>query len=167
MPLDLPKLRAWARKPHQHDDAALAMAWASAAAELEQRTGWCVDAVSRTQYVPEEPNNDEALLRLERQPVNSVTVVDSSGVTQTLQLTTINGIQYAKMDTNNVSATITVSYPVTITMNVGGTTPFSDLVEMALLQRATELEASRGDDTVALAGAYWDRICKMIGKAVG
>ena len=35
------------------------------------------------------------------------------------------------------------------------------------MQRAVEIEASRGDDTVALPGAYWDRICKMYGKGIG
>lgn len=166
MPIDLPKLRAWARKPHQYDDAALAMSWDSAVAELEARTGWVLDPSVRSQYVPEAPDNDEALLLLDRQPVSTVTATDTSSVPQSVRIVTINGLKYAKMDTNVAGTAISLSYPITITVNCGSAT-FDPLLEMALMQRAVEIEASRGDDTVALPGAYWDRICKMYGKGIG
>jgi hypothetical protein len=38
---------------------------------------------------------------------------------------------------------------------------------MALLQRIVELVSRRGDDTVAPASAYWDNICRMLGKGIG
>lgn len=166
MPLDLPKLRAWARKGHQYDDAALAMSWDAAKAELEKRTGWVLDPVTRTQYVAEAPDGDESLVRLERQPVTAVTVVDSSSVTQTLPLTLINGIYFVGLSENSGGTAITLDYPVQLTVSCG-TSTIDPLLEMALMQRAVEIEASRGDDTVALPGAYWDRICKMYGKGIG
>lgn len=166
MPIDLPKLRAWARKPHQYDDAALAMSWDAAVAELEARTGWVLDVNTRTQYVPDAPDNDEALVLLARQPCSSVSATDSSSVVQSLKLVTINGLKYVMMDTNTADAAVTVTYPITITLTCGSAT-LDPLLEMALMQRAVEIEASRGDDTVALPGAYWDRICKMYGKGIG
>lgn len=166
MPLDLPKLRAWARNGHQYDDAALAMSWEAAKDELEKRTGWVLDPVIRSQYVAEAPDNDQALVRLERQPVTTVTVPDSLGVMQNLITTKINGIFYVALDKNSNGTTITINYPVQLTVSCG-TATFDPLLEMALMQRAVEIEASRGDDTVALPGAYWDRICKMYGKGIG
>lgn len=159
MAIDLAKARAWARKGHEEDDPALEIAWDAAVRELEMRTGWCVDPVTRTQYVGLEPNNTELLLRLERQPATAATYVDSSSVTQSLTLKTINGIQYAKLPSG-------LTYPLIITVSAGSNT-LNPLLEMALLQRVVQLEASRGDDTMTLPGAYWDRITAMIGKGIG
>jgi hypothetical protein len=159
MAIDIAKVRAWSRKGHQLDDPALQIAWEAAQRELEMRTGWCADPVTRTQYVAAEPDNVERLLRLERQPATAATYVDSASATQSLTLVTINGIQYAKFPD-------ALTYPLTITVSAG-TNTLNPLLEMALLQRTIQLEASRGDDTQTLPGAYWDRICSMIGKGIG
>lgn len=166
MALDLAKFRAWARIPHTEDDPAIQIAWEAAVRELEERTGWVVDPVTRTQYVPVEPANDETLVRLERQPATAVTVVDVAAVTQTLPLVTINGIQYAKLDENAGGTSIDVEYPAVITVSCG-TNTLNPLLEMALLQRVTHHVQSRGDDTVALDSTYWDRISGMMGKGIG
>lgn len=159
MAIDLAKVRAWARKGHEEDDPALEIAWDAAVRELEMRTGWCVDPVTRTQYVGVEPTGNERLIRLERQPVTAATYVDANSATQSLTLRTINGIQYAKLPDS-------LDYPLIVTVSAGSNT-LNPLLEMALLQRVVQLEASRGDDTVTLPGAYWDRITAMIGKGIG
>ena len=158
MAIDISKVRNWSRKGHTEDDPALAIAWDAAKHELELRTGWCVDPVTRTQYVAAEPNNDELLVRLERQPATAVTYDDGDNVLS-LSLVTINGIQYATMPEGTV-------YPAILTVSAG-TNTLNPLLEMALLQRTIQLEASRGDDTTTLPGEYWDRICKMLGKGIG
>lgn len=160
MPLDVAKYRAWARIPHQEDDPAIQIAWEAAVRELEERTGWCVDPVTRTQYVGYEPQNTEKLVRLERQPVTSVTCVDDNAATVSLTVVTIHGIQYASLNKDNLS------YPLVLTVNAGSNM-LNPLLEMAVLQRVTEHVQSRGDDTVALASDYWDRICPMMGKGIG
>ena len=159
MPIDLAKARAWARKGHEEDDPALRIAWEAAVRELEMRTGWCVDPVTRTQYVGVEPTNVERLVRLEKQPATAATYVDSASATQSLTLKTINGIQYAQLPDG-------LDYPLVITVSAGSNT-LNPLLEMALLQRVVQLEASRGDDTTTLPGVYWDRITGMIGKGIG
>jgi hypothetical protein len=158
MPIDYAKVRNWSRKGHTEDDPALGIAWEAAKRELEMRTGWCVDPVTRTQYVAAEPNNEELLVRLERQPVTQVTY-DNGDAVLTLTLVTINGIQYATMPEGT-------EYPATLTVSAG-TNTLNPLLEMALLQRTIQLEASRGDDTMTLPGDYWDRICRMLGKGIG
>lgn len=160
MPLDVAKYRGWARIPHAEDDPAIQIAWEAAVRELEERTGWCVDPVSRTQYVGLEPANTEKLVRLERQPATLVTCVDDNAATITLTLVTIHGIQYASLDEDDLS------YPLVLTVSAGSNT-LNPLLEMALLQRVTQHVQSRGDDTVALPGDYWDRICGMMGKGIG
>lgn len=166
MALDLAKFRAWARIPHTEDDPAIQIAWEAAVRELEERTGWVVDPVSRTQYVGVEPSNTEKLVLLSRQPVTAVTVVDESSVTQTLKLFTINGLQYAKIDENSAGSDVSVEYPAILTVSCG-TNTLNPLLEMALLQRVTQHVQSRGDDTVALDSTYWDRISGMMGKGIG
>lgn len=166
MALDLAKFRAWARIPHTEDDPAIQIAWEAAVRELEERTGWVVDPVSRTQYVGVEPTNTEKLVLLSRQPVTAVTVVDEASVTQTLKLFTINGLQYAKIDENSAGADVSVEYPAILTVSCG-TNTLNPLLEMALLQRVTQHVQSRGDDTVALDSTYWDRISGMMGKGIG
>jgi hypothetical protein len=166
MALDLAKFRAWARIPHTEDDPAIQIAWEAAVRELEERTGWVVDPVSRTQYVGVEPTNTEKLVLLSRQPVTAVTVVDESSVTQTLKLFTINGLQYAKIDENSAGSDVSVEYPAILTVSCG-TNTLNPLLEMALLQRVTQHVQSRGDDTVALDSTYWDRISGMMGKGIG
>lgn len=166
MALDLAKFRAWARIPHTEDDPAIQIAWEAAVRELEERTGWVVDQVSRTQYVGVEPTNTEKLVLLSRQPVTAVTVVDEASVTQTLKLFTINGLQYAKIDENSAGADVSVEYPAILTVSCG-TNTLNPLLEMALLQRVTQHVQSRGDDTVALDSTYWDRISGMMGKGIG
>lgn len=166
MALDLAKFRAWARIPHTEDDPAIQIAWEAAVRELEERTGWVVDPVSRTQYVGVEPTNTEKLVLLSRQPVTAVTVVDEASVTQTLKLFTINGLQYAKIDENSAGSDVSVEYPAILTVSCG-TNTLNPLLEMALLQRVTQHVQSRGDDTVALDSTYWDRISGMMGKGIG
>lgn len=166
MSLDIAKFRGWARITHTEDDPAIGIAWAAAVRELEDRTGWVVDPVTRTQYVQDAPNNDEGLVRLERQPATAVTVVDSASVTQTLSLTLINGIHYVGLNKNSGGTAITLTYPVQLTVSCGSNT-LNPLLEMALLQRVTQLVQQRGDDTVALSSDYWDRISAMMGKGIG
>ena len=159
MAIDYATVRNWARKGHSEDDPALRLAWDSAVRELEQRTGWCADPVTRTQYIATEPTDSERLVRLERQPVTAATYVDSNSVTQSLTLKLVNGISYAVMPSS-------VSFPLTITVSAGNNT-LDALLEMALLQRTVQLEASRGDDMTTLPGEYWNRICAMLGKGIG
>lgn len=158
MAIDIAKVRAWARKSHQDDDAALNIAWEAATRELEMRTGWCAVAVTRTQYVPFEPDNEELLVRLERQPATQATYLVGA-TTTALTLVLKNGIHYAKMPAG-------LTYPQLITVNAGSGV-LNPLLEMALLQRTIQLEASRGDDTATLPGDYWDRITAMLGKGIG
>ena len=158
MPIDLSKFRNWARLSSNEDDPAIQIAWEAAKRELEERTGWCVDPVTRTQYVASEPTNPQLLVRLERQPVTAVTYDDGDDVL-TLTLFIINGIHYAAMPEETV-------YPAVLTVSAG-TNTLNPLLEMALLQRVTQHVASRGDDTVALPSDYWDRICGMMGKGIG
>ena len=158
MPIDISKFRNWARLSSNEDDPAIQIAWEAAKRELEERTGWCVDPVTRTQYVASEPGNDQLLVRLERQPATAVSGLIGDEVTA-LTLVTINGIQYATMDA-------AMEYPVVLTVTAG-TNTLNPLLEMALLQRVTQHVASRGDDTVALPSDYWDRVCGMMGKGIG
>jgi 8-oxo-dGTP pyrophosphatase MutT (NUDIX family) len=157
--IDISKFRNWARLSSNEDDPAIQIAWEAAKRELEERTGWCVDPVSRSQYVSTEPSNDDLLVRLERQPATAVAFVDDDGTTGTATLVTINGIQYAKLSD-------ALAYPVVLTVSAG-TNTLNPLLEMALLQRVTQHVASRGDDTVALPSDYWDRVCGMMGKGIG
>ena len=158
MPIDISKFRNWARLSSNEDDPAIQIAWEAAKRELEERTGWCVDPVTRAQYVASEPTNEELLVRLERQPATAVSGLIGDEVTA-LTLVTINGIQYATMDA-------AMEYPVVLTVTAG-TNTLNPLLEMALLQRVTQHVASRGDDTVALPSDYWDRVCGMMGKGIG
>ncbi len=159
MAIDISKFRNWARLSSNEDDPAIQIAWEAAKRELEERTGWCVDPVTRTQYVAAEPNNEELLVRLERQPVTAVTYLDDDGATGSATLVTINGIQYATMADS-------LAYPVVLTVTAG-TNTLNPLLEMAILQRVTQHVASRGDDTVALPSDYWDRVSSMMGKGIG
>jgi hypothetical protein len=158
MAIDISKFRNWARLSSTEDDPAIQIAWEAAKRELEERTGWCVDPVSRTQYVAAAPDNVELLVRLERQPATAVSGLVGDEITS-LTLVTINGIQYATMDA-------TMEYPLVLTVTAGSNT-LNPLLEMALLQRVTQHVASRGDDTMALPSDYWDRICGMMGKGIG
>ncbi len=158
MPIDISKFRAWARIPSTQDDPAILIAWEAAKRELEERTGWCVDPITRTQYVASEPDNEELLVLAARQPVTAATYTVDMVVTS-LTLVTINGLQYFKMPEEGIT------YPITITLSVGSNT-LNPLLEMALLQRVTQHVASRGDDTVALSSDYWDRISTMMGKGI-
>ncbi len=160
MPLDLAKFRAWARIPHTEDDPAIQIAWEAAVRELEERTGWVVDPVTRTQYVGVEPTNTEKLVLLTRQPVTLCTTVNDNAQIISINLREINGLQYADLDVNDLS------YPLSLTLAAGSNT-LNPLLEMALLQRVTQHVASRGDDTVVLSSDYWDRISSMMGKGIG
>jgi hypothetical protein len=160
MPLDLAKFRAWARIPHTEDDPAIQIAWEAAVRELEERTGWVVDPVTRTQYVGVEPTNTEKLVLLSRQPVTLCTTVNDNAQIISINLREINGLQYADLDVNDLS------YPLSLTLAAGSNT-LNPLLEMALLQRVTQHVASRGDDTVVLSSDYWDRISAMMGKGIG
>ena len=159
MAIDISKFRNWARLSSNEDDPAIQIAWEAAKRELEERTGWCVDPVTRSQYVASEPTNDQLLVRLERQPVTAVTYLDDDGATGSATLVTINGIQYATMADS-------LAYPVVLTVTAG-TNTLNPLLEMAILQRVTQHVASRGDDTVALPSDYWDRVSSMMGKGIG
>lgn len=170
MALDLAKFRAWARIPHTEDDPAIQIAWEAAVRELEERTGWVVDPVSRTQYVGVEPTNTEKLVLLARQPATGVVSLDDDSTSRIHNLVTINGLQYVKLSTE-VHVTLgeiaaTPTYPVVLTISCG-TNTLNPLLEMALLQRVTQHVQSRGDDTVALDSTYWDRISGMMGKGIG
>lgn len=158
MPIDISKFRNWARLSSNEDDPAIQIAWEAAKRELEERTGWCVDPVTRTQYVATEPTNQQLLVRLERQPVTSVSY-DNGDDVLSLSIWTINGIQYVEMPEGT-------EYPAILTVSAG-TNTLNPLLEMALLQRVTQHVASRGDDTVALPSDYWDRVCGMMGKGIG
>lgn len=158
MPLDVAKYRNWARIPHSEDDPAIQIAWEAAARELEERTGWCIDPVTRTQYVASEPVGKMVLLA--RQPVTSVTCVDDDAVTVSLTIETKEGLQYASLKKDNIS------YPLVLTVNAGSNT-LNPMLEMALLQRVAQHVQGRGDDTVPLSSDYWDRICPMMGKGIG
>jgi 8-oxo-dGTP pyrophosphatase MutT (NUDIX family) len=158
LPIDISKFRAWARIPSTQDDPAILIAWEAAKRELEERTGWCVDPITRTQYVAAEPDNEQLLVLAARQPVTAATYTVDMVVTS-LTLVTINGLQYFKMPEEGIT------YPITITLSVGSNT-LNPLLEMALLQRVTQHVASRGDDTVALSSDYWDRISTMMGKGI-
>jgi hypothetical protein len=160
MPLDLAKYRAWARIPHTEDDPAIQIAWEAAVRELEERTGWVVDPVTRTQYVGVEPTNTEKLVLLTRQPVTLCTTVNDNAQVISINLREINGLQYADLDVNDLS------YPLSLTLLAGSNT-LNPLLEMALLQRVTQHVASRGDDTVVLSSDYFDRISSMMGKGIG
>jgi hypothetical protein len=169
MPLDLAKFRAWARIPHTEDDPAIGIAWAAAVRELEERTGWVVDPITRTQYVGVEPTNTEKLVLLSRQPVTQVVSFNESGFSYEHPLVTINGLQYAKLDreiVGGVEQDATRTYPLLLTVSCGSNT-LNPLLEMALLQRVTQHVQSRGDDTVVLSSDYWDRISGMMGKGIG
>jgi len=167
MPLDIAKFRSWARIPHTEDDPSIGIAWAAAVRELEERTGWCVETVTRTQWVAAAPvtNYGGLYLRLERQgdlagtTVNysDSTTVPLTGVCSTIM---INGLIYVDMDIDNLT------YPVTLTVQAGNAA-LNPLLEMALLQRVAHHVASRGDDTQALDSSYWDRITGMLGKGIG
>lgn len=143
--------RDYARIPHTLDDTAIGYAIEAAEVELEMRTGWCVNAGSRTQYVKEAPVDD--LLLLSRQPVSAAAIGATS-----LTLVEIDGLKYATMPSSQ-------SYPCTVTITVTAAT--NTLLKLALLQRITETVSRRGDDTVAPASAYWDNICRMLGKGIG
>jgi hypothetical protein len=160
MPLDLAKFRAWARIPHTEDDPAIQIAWEAAVRELEERTGWVVDPVTRTQYVGVEPTNTEKLVLLTRQPVTLCTTVNENAQVISINVREINGLHYADLDVNDLS------YPLSLTLAAGSNT-LNPLLEMALLQRVTQHVASRGDDTVVLSSDYWDRISSMMGKGIG
>ena len=158
MAIDIAKVRAWARKSHLEDDASLVIAWEAATRELEYRTGWCAVPVTRTQYVPAELSNDERLVRLERQPATGCTYLVNN-VPTALTLVLVNGIHYAKLPAG-------LTYPLLLTVSAGNSA-LNPLLEMALLQRTIQLEASRGDDTVTLSSDYWNRITAMMGKGIG
>ena len=158
MPIDLSKFRNWARLSSNEDDPAIQIAWEAAKRELEERTGWCVDPVTRSQYVATEPTNQQLLVRLERQPVTAVSY-DNGDDVLSLSMWMINGIQYVEMPEGT-------DYPAVLMVSAG-TNTLNPLLEMALLQRVTQHVASRGDDTVALPSDYWDRVCGMMGKGIG
>ena len=160
MPLDIAKFRNWARIPHTIDDPAIVLSYAAAVRELEERTGWCYDQVTRAQYVAEEPEERGGvkLLLLSRQPATLASTGAPNPIT-VFNLVEINGMVYAEIPDGLI-------YPLTVTVTAGNG-KINDLLEMALLQRVTQLVNSRGDDTQTLPGDYWDRICPMFGKAIG
>lgn len=160
MPITLSTIKDAARVYHSGDDAYLQIAYNATVRELEERTGWCLDPVTRSQYVKEEPVGVTKLVRLERQPVTSCTCVDTNANTITLTLVEVNGIQYADLDEDDLE------YPLTLTVNAGNNT-LHPLLQMAVLQRVTQLNAARGDDTVPLRSDYWDNIAAMMGKGIG
>ena len=167
MALDLAKFRNWARIPHTDDDPSIQIAWSAAVRELEERTGWCVESVTRTQWVPQAPVTiyGGLYLRLERQgdlAGTTATYSDSTTVplTGTCAKIQINGLVYVDMEID------ALTYPVTLTVTAGNAA-LNPLLEMALLQRVAHHVASRGDDTVALDSTYWDRITGMMGKGIG
>lgn len=158
MPLDIAKFRSWARIPHTADDPAILIAWEAAVREMEERTGWCAEQVTRVQYVGTEPTNAKKLVLASRQPVTAATYSDDDGNTGLVSLVTINGLQYLNLDIS------TLVYPVTVTLTAGGAV--NPLLEMALLQRVTQHAQSRGDDTVSLPSDYWDRVSVLMGKGI-
>ncbi len=160
MPISLSTIKAAARVYHTGDDAYLQIAYDATVRELEERTGWCLDPVQRTQYVLEQPYGVAKLVRLERQPVTGCTCVDANNQTVTVPLVTINGIQYGDLDLPNLE------FPLVLQMNCGNNV-LHPLLQMAVLQRVTQLNAARGDDTVPLRSDYWDNIAAMMGKGIG
>lgn len=160
MPITTSSLKDSARVYHTGDDAHIALLYDAVVRELEERTGWCLDVVTRTQYVPEQPYGVAKLVRLERQPVSAATCLDRNSNLVSLSLVTINGIQYADMDAPDLK------YPLTITMTCGSGT-VHPLLGMAIRARVTQLNAARGDDTVPLRSDYWDNVCAMMGKGIG
>ena len=160
MPITTSSLKDSARVYHTGDDAHIALLYDAVVRELEERTGWCLDVVTRTQYVLEQPYGVAKLVRLERQPVTACTVVDTNANTVSLTLVEINGIQYADLDEPDLE------YPLTLTMTCGSGT-VHPLLGMAIRARVTQLNAARGDDTVPLRSDYWDNICAMMGKGIG
>jgi hypothetical protein len=161
MPINLSTLKDSARVFHTGDDAYLQDAYNAAVSELEERTGWCLDPVTRTQYVVEEPKGITKLVRLERQPATACTCVDTLSATVTLSLVTINGLHYA-----NLTGVANLAYPLVLTVSAGNNT-LHPLLKMAVLQRVTQLNAGRGDDTVPLKADFWDNVCAMMGKGIG
>jgi hypothetical protein len=160
MPINLSTLKDSARVFHTGDDAYLQDAYNAAVSELEERTGWCLDPVTRTQYVAEEPKGITKLLKLERQPVTLCECKDVTNATVSVKLVLINGIHYADM------GGVTVTYPLQLTVYAGNNT-LHPLLKMAVLQRITQLNAGRGDDTVPLKADFWDNVCAMMGKGIG
>ena len=160
MPITLSTIKDAARVYHTGDDAYLQIAYDATVRELEERTGWCLDPVTRTQYVAEEPTGITKLVRLERQPVTVCTCTNANQQVVGLGLVTVNGIQYADLDVADLE------YPLVLTMTAGNNT-LHPLLQMAVLQRVTQLNAARGDDTVTLKTDYWDNICAMMGKGIG
>lgn len=172
MALNLSELRTYARIAHTADDAALQLGYDATVLELETRTGWCLESVSRTQYVPKEPPDDSVrppyvtyyvppntrLIRLDRQPATACTGVDATGAAISITLVEVNGTKYARVATG-------LSYPLTLTVTAGVGT-LDPLLKLAVYQRTVQLAQSRGDDTVVLSSAYWDNICAMMGKGV-
>lgn len=160
MPITTSSLKDSARVYHTGDDAHIALLYDAVVRELEERTGWCLDVVTRTQYVLEQPYGVAKLVRLERQPVSACTTVDKNAQTVTLTLVTINGLQYADLDEDDLE------YPLTLTMTCGSNT-VHPLLGMAVRARVTQLNAARGDDTVPLRSDYFDNIMAMMGKGIG
>jgi hypothetical protein len=143
--------KAHARIAHTLDDVAVANAIDAAEAELEMRTGWCVNSGTRTQYVAAYPS--DGLLALRRQPVTAASIGSTA-----LTLVDIDGLMFATMPGSQ-------TYPCTVTMTV--TPSGNGLLKVALLQRVAELVSRRGDDTQAPSSAYWDNICAALGKGIG
>jgi hypothetical protein len=160
MPITLSTIKDAARVYHTGDDAYLQIAYDATVRELEERTGWCLDPVTRTQYVASEPTGITKLVRLERQPVTLCECKDVTNATVSVKLVLINGIHYADM------GGVTVTYPLHLTVYAGNNT-LNPLLQMAVMQRVTQLNAARGDDTVPLKTDYWDNICAMMGKGIG
>ena len=167
MALDIAKFRSFARIVHNEDDPAIAICWAGAVRELEERTGWCVESVTRTQWVPSAPVTiyGGLYLRLERQgdlAGTTATYSDSATVplTGTCAKIMINGLIYVDMEIDNIT------FPVTLTVTAGNAA-LNPLLELALLNRVAQKVAERGDDTRALDSTYWDRITGMMGKGIG
>jgi hypothetical protein len=160
MPITLSTIKDAARVYHTGDDAYLQIAYDATVRELEERTGWCLDPVTRTQYVASEPTGITKLVRLERQPVTLCECKDVTNATVSVKLVLINGIHYADM------GGVTVTYPLHLTVYAGNNT-LNPLLQMAVMQRITQLNAARGDDTVPLKTDYWDNICAMMGKGIG
>ena len=173
MALNLDELRAYARIAHTADDAALQLSYSAAVVELEVRTGWCFETVTRVQFVAKEPPDDSVrppyvtyyvppnvrYIRLERQPATAVTGIDKDGNAITITLVEANGIKYGKVATG-------LAYPLTLTVTAG-TGILDPLLKLALYQRVVQLTQSRGDDTVPLSSVYWDNITAMMGKGIG
>jgi len=160
VPITTSSLKDSARVYHTGDDAHIALLYDAVVRELEERTGWCLDVVTRTQYVLEQPYGVAKLVRLERQPVTACTCVDKNANTVNLTLVEINGLKYADLDEPDLE------YPLTLTMTCGSGT-VHPLLGMAIRARVTQLNAARGDDTVPLRSDYWDNVCAMMGKGIG